>query len=80
MNWIDLFLILAVLAGVTAGTALLFRDPVFWIDLGIAGFKAALPAILKRMDPKDEAAWREAEKKGEGDEWRRHRNKFPPKG
>lgn len=80
MSWIDLALILAVLVGVTAGTALLFRDPNFWVGFLLAGFKVILPAIEKRMPPEEEAEWREAEKAGRGDEWRRHRNKFPPKG
>lgn len=80
MPWLEIALIGAVLVGVAAGTALVVRNPVFWAGLGTAVLKAALPVILKRMKPEDEASWREAERAGRGDEWLRKRRGAPPKG
>lgn len=80
MSWLDIALIGAVLVGVTAGTALVVRNPVFWAGLATAMLKAALPFITKRMTPKDEEEWRKAERAGRGDEWRRRRLGLPPKG
>lgn len=75
MNWVYYALIGAVLVGVSAGTVLVVRNglPYLLIGLGTAMAKAALPFILKRMAPEEEAQWREAERAGRGDEWLRKR-------
>ena len=80
VSWIEIFLIGAVLVGAAAGTALVVRSPSFWYDMVAAAVVAALPYFTKRMKPDDEAAWREAEKAGRGDEWARKRRGAPPKG
>lgn len=61
-----------------------FQSPTFVAGLttlaaGVAA-KAIKEKVVARLPPNEEAAWREAEKAGRGDEWRRKRNGFPPKG
>lgn len=82
MSWLDIALIGAVLVGATAGTALIVRALGPDLLVGLAGsmLKAALPFIMKRMTPEEEAEWRQAERAGRGDEWRRKRLGLPPKG
>lgn len=68
MDWVTLLLAAAVLIGVAAGTAMVVRSPTFWVGMGHAIVKAAMPAILavvlKRMPPEEEKAWRECERRG----------------
>jgi len=49
------------------------QRPTFWIGFGARLGKALLPLgwryVSKRMPPEVEAAWRQAEKRGQGDEW-----------
>jgi hypothetical protein len=49
----------------------------FWIEFGARLAKALLPIawryVSKRRPPEEEAAWREAEWRGQGDEWLRER-------
>ena len=68
------------LSALFVGVMIVAQSPNFWYGLLAAMVVAALPFFTKRMKPEDEKAWREAEKKGRGDEWRRHHLKFPPKG
>lgn len=80
MSWLNVLLIGAVLVGVTAGTALVVRNPTFWGGL-IAGIvEAIMPYIVKPMTPEEQAEWRAAERAGRGDEWLRKRRGAPPKG
>ena len=62
-----------VLLGLGAGAFLVAQRPSFWIEFGARFIKALLPStvkyITKRMPPEEEAAWREAERRGQGDEW-----------
>jgi len=62
-----------VLLGLGAGAFLVAQRPSFWIEFGVRLGKALLPSVLKyvtkRMPPEEEAAWREAERRGQGDEW-----------
>ena len=80
MPWIEIALIGAVLVGVTAGTVLVVRNPTFWGGLIVGIVNAVMPYIAKRMTPEEEAEWRQAERAGRGDEWRRKRLGLPPKG
>lgn len=56
-----------------------FRSPEFVMGLAAiaigAAWKAALPSITRRMPEAEEAAWRAAERRGQGDEWLRTRQK-----
>ena len=64
-----------VLLGLGAGAFLVAQLPSFWIEFGTRLGKALLPLawryVSKRMPPNEEAVWREAEKRGQGDEWLR---------
>ena len=64
-----------VLLGLGAGVFLVAQRPSFWIEFGARLGKALLPLawryVSKRMPPEEEAAWREAERRGQGDEWLR---------
>lgn len=61
MSVLDIALVLAVLVGAGAGTALVVRNPAFWMGLGSAVVSALLPVLLKRMDPETERRWRECQ-------------------
>lgn len=56
-----------------------FQRPDFVIGLvsvaAAAAIKAAAPKVLKRMPPEEEAEWRAAVRRGQGDEWLRNRNR-----
>lgn len=68
MDWITILLAVGLVLGVAAGTMLIVRSPAFWMGLGSAIVKAAMPAImaavLKRMPPEQEKAWRDCQKRG----------------
>ena len=53
------------------------QRPSFWIAFVPRLGKALLPLawryVSKRMPPEEEAVWRAAERRGQGDEWRRER-------
>ena len=57
-----------VLLGLGAGAFLVAQRPSFWLEFGVRLGQALLPRVLKyvtrRMPPEEEAAWREAEKRG----------------
>mgnify|MGYP000943571331 CR=1 FL=1 len=80
MSWLEIALIGCALVGITAGAFLVAQRPSFWFGLGIVMLKAAWPYLAKRMKPEEEAAWRKAEKAGEGDAFLRKRRGQPPKG
>ena len=77
MTWQEGVAITVVLLGLGAGAFLVVRRPSFWIEFGSRLGKALLPLawryVSKRMSPEEEAAWRQAERRGQGDEWRRER-------
>ena len=62
-----------VLFGLGAGAFLMARRPSFWIEFGRRLGKILLPLawryVSRRMSPEEEAAWRQAERWGQGDEW-----------
>jgi hypothetical protein len=79
MTWQEVVAITVVLLGLGAGAFLLARRPSFWIEFGSRLAKALLPLawryVSKRMSPEEEAAWRQAERWGQGDEWLRERRR-----
>jgi hypothetical protein len=77
MTWQEGVAITVVLLGLGAGAFLVAQRPSFWLEFGARLGKALLPSVLKyitrRMPPEEEAAWREAERRGQGEEWLRER-------
>jgi hypothetical protein len=77
MTWQEGVAVTVVLLGLGAGAFLVAQRPSFWIEFGARLIKAVFPSALKyitkRMPPEEEAAWREAERRGRGDEWLRKR-------
>jgi len=77
MSWQEGVAVAVVLLGLGAGAFLVAQRPSFWIDFGVRVGQALLPQALKyltrRMPPEEEAAWRQAERRGQGDEWLRER-------
>ena len=79
MSWQEGVAVAVVLLGLGAGAFLVARRPSFWLEFGVRLGQAVLPRALKyvsrRMPPEEEAAWREAERRGQGDEWMRERRR-----
>ena len=79
MNWQEVVAVAVVLLGLGAGAFLLAQRPSFWIEFGARLGKTLLPLawryVSKRMPPEEEAAWREAERRGQGGEWWKQRLK-----
>ena len=77
MNWQEGVAVTVVLLGLGAGAFLVAQRPSFWIEFVSRLGKALLPVawkfISKRMPPEEEAAWRQAERRGQGDEWLKQR-------
>lgn len=77
MTWQEVAATVVVLAGLGAGAFLVAQRPAFWVEFGLRIFKAVLPWIWayvsRRMPPEEEAEWRAAERRGQGDEWLRQR-------
>ena len=73
MSWQEGVAVTVVLLGIGAGAFLVARRPYFWIEFGSRVAKALLPLawcyVSKRMPPEEEAAWRQAERWRQGDEW-----------
>ncbi len=73
MIWQEGVAITVVLLGLGAGAFLVAQRPSFWIEFGSRLAKALLPLawryVSRRMQPEEEAAWREAERRGEGSRW-----------
>lgn len=79
MSWQEGVAIAVVLLGLGGGAFLVAQRPSFWLEFGVRLGKALLPRVLKyvsrRMSREEEAAWREAERRGQGDEWLRDRRR-----
>ena len=77
MNWLAGVAVTVVLLGLGAGAFLVAQRLSFWIEFGARIGKALLPLawkyVSKRMPLEEEAAWREAERRGQGGEWLRKR-------
>ena len=77
MSWQEVAAVTVVLLGLGAGAYLVVQRPSFWIEFGSRLAKTLLPLawryVSKRMPPEEEAAWREAERRGQGDEWLKQR-------
>ena len=77
MTWQEGVAVAIVLLGLGAGAFLVAQQPSFWIEFGQRLVKALLPLawrfVSKRMPPEEEAAWQQAERRGEGDEWLKKR-------
>ena len=73
MSWQEVIAITVVLLGLGAGAFLVVQRPSFWIGFGQQLAMALLPlawrCVSKRMPPEEEAVWRQAERRGQGDEW-----------
>ena len=68
---------MVVILGLGAGAFLVAQRPSFWIEFGARLGKALLPLawryVSRRMSPEEEAAWRQAERRGQRDEWLKER-------
>ena len=77
MNWQEGVAVTVVLLGLGAGAFLVAQRSSVWNEFGQKLGRALLPLawryVSKRMPPVEEAAWREAERRGQGDEWLRQR-------
>ena len=77
MSWQEGVAVAVVLLGLGAGAFLVAQRPSFWLEFGMRLGEALLPALLhyatRRMPPRDEAAWRDAERREQGDGWLRER-------
>jgi hypothetical protein len=77
MSWQEGVAVAVVLLGLGAGAFLVAQRPSFWLEFGVRLGRVLLPKALKyltrRMPADEEAAWREAERRGRGDEWRKER-------
>ena len=77
MTWQEGVAVTVVLLGLGAGAFLVAQRPSFWIEFGGRLSKALLPLawrhVSKSMPPEEEAAWREAERCGQGEEWLKER-------
>ena len=70
MSWQEGVAVVVVLIGLGAGAFLVAQPPPTWIEFGARLGKALLPLawryVSKRMPPEEEAAWRQAERRGQG--------------
>jgi len=77
MTWQEVVAVTVVLLGLGAGAFLVVQRPSFWIEFGARLGKALLPLswryVSKRIPPEEEAAWRQAERRGQGEEWLKKR-------
>ena len=77
MTWQEVVAITVVLLGLGAGAFLVAQRPSFWIEFGARLGKTLLPLawcyVSRRMPPEEEAEWRAAERRGQGDEWLKER-------
>ena len=79
MSWQEGVAVTVVLLGLGAGAFLVAQRPSFWIEFGARLAKALLPLawryVSRRMPPEEEAAWRQAERRGQGGEWVRNKRR-----
>lgn len=84
MNWIGWLVLLLLVAAAGTSVWFAFRSPKFIAKLtefaSKQAWKAIKPVVTNPMTPDEQKAWREAERAGRGDEWRRKRLGLPPKG
>ena len=77
MSWQEGVAVAVVLLGLGAGAFLVAQRPSFWIEFGARIVKALFPlawcVVRRRMPPEEDAAWRQAERRGQGDEFLRAR-------
>ena len=77
MSWQEGIAVTAVLLGLGAGAFLVAKRQSFWLEFGVRIGWRLLPLawreVSKKMPPEEEAAWREAERRGQGDEWLKER-------
>ena len=77
MSWQEGVAFAVVLLGLGAGAFLMAQRPSFWIEFGRRLGKILLPLawryVSRRMPPEEEAEWRAAERRGQGEEWLRQR-------
>ena len=75
MSWQEGVAVSVVLLCLGTGAFLVAQRPSFWIEFGSRLGKALLPLawrfVSKKMPPDEEATWRQAERRGQGDEWLR---------
>ena len=73
MSWQEGVAVTVVLLGLGAGVFRVEQRSSFWIEFGSRLGRALLPLawryVSKRMPPEEEAAWRQAEKRAQGDQW-----------
>jgi hypothetical protein len=75
MSWQEGVAVTVVLLGLGlgAGAFRVAQRPSFWIEFGARLGKTLLPLawryVSKRMPPEEEAALRQAERRGQGEEW-----------
>ena len=79
MNWQEVVAITVVLVGLGAGAFLVAQRSSVWNEFGQKLGRALLPLawryVSNRMSPEEEAAWRQAERRGQGDEWVRNKRR-----
>jgi hypothetical protein len=78
MSWLEVAAIVVLLISIGAGGFLVAQRPAFWWGLGAVVFKAALPFLMKRMDPETEARMQACHRSGgRWDNWKKRC--LPPK-
>ena len=77
MSWQKGVAITVVLIGLVAGAFLVAQRPSLWFEFGVRLGKVLLPLawryVSRRMPPEEEAEWRQAERRGQGEEWLKQR-------
>jgi hypothetical protein len=80
MSWQEVVAVAVVLIGLGAGAFLVAQRPSVWIEFGSRLGKALLPLawryVSRRKPPEEEAAWRQAERRGQGEEWLKQRHRM----
>lgn len=68
MSWLEIALIIAALAGVFAGAVLVTQRPSFWLGIGTAMVKNALPYLItyisRPMTPEQQKAFQDCVRRG----------------
>ena len=77
MSWQEGVAMAVVLFGLGAGAFLVAQRPSLWIEFGSRLGKALVPLawryVSKRMPPEEVTAWRQAERRGQGEGWLKKR-------
>ena len=73
MSWQEGVAVTVVVLGLGTGALLVAQRPSFWIEFGSQLGKALPPLawryVSKRLPPDEQAAWPEAQRRGQGVEW-----------